>query len=131
VDPHWFQCGSGSSILFHSGSGSREPNKCGSFGSGSSSELKVTLGIRDLLIRIWIHGSVPLTYPDADPGGRKTHGSYGSAFETLVHLHHSSKIKSCKEVTFFHEKYTQNRKQVRRYNILFERQETRFILKFW
>jgi hypothetical protein len=37
-----------------------------------------------------------LTDPDADPGGPKTYGSYdsGSGFGTLVHLHHSSKIRS-------------------------------------
>ncbi len=35
-----------------------------------------------------------------DPGGPKTYGSYGSGcgFGTLVHLHHSSKIISHKEV---------------------------------
>jgi hypothetical protein len=33
---------------------------------------------------------------DPDPGGQKT---YGSGFEALIHLHHSSKIKSQKEVT--------------------------------
>ncbi len=42
-----------------------------------------------------------LTNPDADLGGPKTYGSYGSGcgFGKLVHLHHSSKIKSHKEVT--------------------------------
>ncbi len=40
-----------------------------------------------------------LTNPDADPGGPKTYGSSGSGFGTLVHLYHSSKIKSHKEVT--------------------------------
>ncbi len=34
-----------------------------------------------------------------DPGVAKTWGSYGSGSGTLVHLHHSSKIKSHKEVT--------------------------------
>ncbi len=37
-----------------------------------------------------------LTDPDADPGGPKT---YGSGSGILVHLHHSSKKKSHKEVT--------------------------------
>ncbi len=60
------------------------------------------LGIRDILVRIRILGPyLWLTNPDADPGGPKTNGSYGSGcvFGKLVHLHHSSKIKSHKEVT--------------------------------
>jgi hypothetical protein len=39
------------------------------------------------------------TYPDADPGGPKTFGSYGFGSGIRVHLHNSSKIKSHKEVT--------------------------------
>ncbi len=39
------------------------------------------------------------TDPDADPGGPKTNGfGSGCGFITLVHFHHSSKIKSHKEV---------------------------------
>jgi hypothetical protein len=34
-----------------------------------------------------------------DTGGPKKYGSYGSESGTLVHLHHSSKIKGHKEVT--------------------------------
>jgi hypothetical protein len=47
-------------------------------------------------------GSVSLNNePDADLGGPKTYGSYGTGcgFGKLVHLHHSSNIKSHKEVT--------------------------------
>ncbi len=55
----------------------------------------VLLTIRDIFVRIWILGSVPLTNGSgADPRGPKTYGSrcgFGSG--TLVHLHHSSKIK--------------------------------------
>jgi hypothetical protein len=62
---------------------------------------KPVLRIRDILarilIRIRILGSVSLTNrSDADPGGPKTYGSYGSGSGTRVHLHHSSKIKSHK-----------------------------------
>ncbi len=39
-----------------------------------------------------------LTNPDADPGGPKTYGFY-RFYGKLVHLHHSSKIKSHEEVT--------------------------------
>ncbi len=49
--------------------------------------MKSVLGIRDILVRIRILGTVPLT-----------NGS-GCGFLTLEHLHHSSKIKSHKEDT--------------------------------
>jgi hypothetical protein len=46
-------------------------------------------------LRIRILGSVPLTNESGcGPGGQKTHGS-----GTLVHLHHSLKIKIHTEVT--------------------------------
>jgi hypothetical protein len=38
-------------------------------------EFIIVLGIRDILVRIWILGSYPwLADPDADPGGQKTYG---------------------------------------------------------
>jgi hypothetical protein len=59
------------------------------------------LRIRDILgiqMLIGILGAVPLTNESGCGSGRpKTYGSNGSG--TLVHLQHSSKIKSHKEVT--------------------------------
>jgi hypothetical protein len=49
----------------------------------------------------WHFGTDPylwLTDADSDLGGPKTYGSW-FGFGTLVHLHHSSKIKGQKEVT--------------------------------
>ncbi len=66
------------------------------------------LGIRDILVRIRIRilGSVPLTNRlNADPGIPKTYGSYRSGSRSrggfgtrVIHLHHSSKIKSLKKL---------------------------------
>jgi hypothetical protein len=109
-------------FLSHSGSGSRELNKCGSFGS----------------LTFWC-GSVSV-----DPGGLKKRGSYVpvSRFGTLVHLHYSSEIKSSKEVTkqkksnlfllllLYLRKIGNRPKDLpTRYRSLFERQETRLIYK--
>ncbi len=62
-------------------------------------EIKVFLTIFDW----WWKDPDPylwLTDPDSDPGGPKTYGSGSKCrLGTLVHLHHSSKIKSHKEVT--------------------------------
>jgi hypothetical protein len=79
--------------------GSSRRDVCNSKDTSNSRKSAIVLRIRDSLVRIrmriWILGSVPLTNgSDADPGGPKTYGS-----GTLVHLHHSSKIKSHKEVT--------------------------------
>ncbi len=60
------------------------------------------LWIRDIFVRIQILRSVPLTDRSGCGYGRrgpKTKVSYGSGFRILVHLHHSSKIKSHKKVT--------------------------------
>jgi hypothetical protein len=59
------------------------------------------LRIRDIFVRIRIRilGSVPWR-TDLDPGGSKTYGSVpgpGCVSGTLVHLHHSSKIKIMKK----------------------------------
>jgi hypothetical protein len=55
--------------------------------------VKPVLRIRDIrYVSGFLDAYLWITDPDADPGGPKTYGSSGSG--TLVHLHHSLKIKS-------------------------------------
>ncbi len=58
---------------------------------------KAVWRIRDILVRIRILGSIPLTNGSGSGSGRTKKCRSGS--RTLVHKHHSTKIKSHKEVT--------------------------------
>jgi hypothetical protein len=61
--------------------------------------VEAVLRIRDIFVRIWIRGSIPLT--DSDPAIFVSDLQDPTKSFMLVHIHHFSKIKSHKEQGFF------------------------------